>query len=205
MSKLNDIKRQIAALEARAARLIEQEMDASVAKVKALMHSLGVTVEHLGTSSSKTVKRLVEKSAPKKATAKRAGAGTVKYRDPKTGATWTGFGRAPGWIASAKSRDKFLIEPPAAASDSTKPAAAQKAKPAAKKAARVAKKATAKVARKAGASVKAAVKKVVRSKASATKAPVKPAPAKKAAPRKRASKVATAPAAEAGSEAQSNA
>ncbi|MGD7248155.1 H-NS family nucleoid-associated regulatory protein, partial [Ralstonia pseudosolanacearum] len=30
-----------------------------------------------------------------------------KYRDPKTGATWTGRGRAPAWIG--KNRDKYLI------------------------------------------------------------------------------------------------
>ncbi|MFM0260580.1 H-NS family nucleoid-associated regulatory protein, partial [Paraburkholderia sediminicola] len=34
----------------------------------------------------------------------------VKYRDPKSGATWTGHGRAPQWIASAKNRDKFLVD-----------------------------------------------------------------------------------------------
>lgn len=32
-----------------------------------------------------------------------------KYRDPKTGATWSGRGRTPQWIASAKNRDRFLI------------------------------------------------------------------------------------------------
>ncbi|KDP88443.1 H-NS histone family protein [Cupriavidus basilensis] len=30
-----------------------------------------------------------------------------KYQDPKTGATWTGRGRAPAWLG--KNRDKFLI------------------------------------------------------------------------------------------------
>ncbi|MBN6209404.1 H-NS histone family protein [Ralstonia pickettii] len=30
------------------------------------------------------------------------------YRDPKTGATWSGRGRAPTWIG--KNRDKFLID-----------------------------------------------------------------------------------------------
>ncbi|MDF3838457.1 H-NS histone family protein [Cupriavidus basilensis] len=30
-----------------------------------------------------------------------------KYQDPKTGATWSGRGRAPGWLG--KNRDKFLI------------------------------------------------------------------------------------------------
>ncbi len=33
-----------------------------------------------------------------------------KYRDPKTGATWSGRGKAPQWIANAKNRDRFLIE-----------------------------------------------------------------------------------------------
>ncbi|NRF83789.1 H-NS histone family protein [Burkholderia gladioli] len=37
-------------------------------------------------------------------------AAVVKYRDPKTGATWSGKGRAPGWIAKARNRDKFLVE-----------------------------------------------------------------------------------------------
>jgi DNA-binding protein H-NS len=32
-----------------------------------------------------------------------------KYRDPKSGATWSGRGRAPGWLAD-KNRDKFLIK-----------------------------------------------------------------------------------------------
>lgn len=34
----------------------------------------------------------------------------AKYRDPKTGATWSGMGRAPGWIVNARNREKFLIE-----------------------------------------------------------------------------------------------
>ncbi|KWE28944.1 H-NS histone family protein [Burkholderia territorii] len=32
-----------------------------------------------------------------------------KYRDPKTGTTWSGRGKPPQWIASAKNRDRFLI------------------------------------------------------------------------------------------------
>lgn len=34
-----------------------------------------------------------------------------KYRDEKSGATWTGRGRAPAWIAG-KNRDDYLIERP---------------------------------------------------------------------------------------------
>lgn len=36
--------------------------------------------------------------------------GGAKYADPKTGATWTGHGRAPVWIANAKDRSRFLID-----------------------------------------------------------------------------------------------
>ncbi|WP_028218861.1 H-NS histone family protein [Paraburkholderia oxyphila] len=33
----------------------------------------------------------------------------AKYRDPKSGATWSGKGRAPNWIKDAKNRNRFLI------------------------------------------------------------------------------------------------
>ncbi|WP_279608803.1 H-NS family nucleoid-associated regulatory protein [Burkholderia anthina] len=33
----------------------------------------------------------------------------AKYRDPKSGATWSGKGRAPSWIAKSRNRDRFLI------------------------------------------------------------------------------------------------
>jgi DNA-binding protein H-NS len=38
----------------------------------------------------------------------------VKYRDPVSGATWSGRGRAPAWIAG-KNRDEFLADRHAAA------------------------------------------------------------------------------------------
>jgi DNA-binding protein H-NS len=34
----------------------------------------------------------------------------AKYHNPETGETWSGRGRAPGWIKSARSREKFLIK-----------------------------------------------------------------------------------------------
>ena len=35
--------------------------------------------------------------------------GAPKYRDPATGATWTGRGKPPNWI-NGKDREQFLIE-----------------------------------------------------------------------------------------------
>ncbi|WP_375508490.1 H-NS family nucleoid-associated regulatory protein, partial [uncultured Caballeronia sp.] len=34
----------------------------------------------------------------------------AKYRDPKTGATWSGWARPPAWIKDVKDRTKYLID-----------------------------------------------------------------------------------------------
>ena len=50
----------------------------------------------------------------------------AKYRDPKTGATWSGWARPPLWIKDVKDRSKFLIsgrsESDAVEASGTKPA-----------------------------------------------------------------------------------
>lgn len=212
MAKLtvSDIKRQIAALEAKAARLTQVEMKSSVDKVRSLMTSLGVTMEHLGARVSKAAKSakaaVAGKGTPaKQSRAKRAGAGVPKFRDPKSGKTWTGFGKPPAWIASAKNRDKFrIVEADSKVTSSEAPAAppenaakrvarkaTTKAKAASKKAVRTAKvsssavsvpakKAAKKVAapKQAAASKGAAAKKTVAKKAATKKAAAKKAPAK---------------------------
>ncbi|CAG9234316.1 hypothetical protein PSP6_630007 [Paraburkholderia tropica] len=40
------------------------------------------------------------------------------YRDPKSGATWSGRGPAPAWLAAAKDRTRFLIAKPEGAAQS---------------------------------------------------------------------------------------
>jgi len=57
-----------------------------------------------------------------------------KYQHPKTGATWTGHGRAPAWLAEAKERSKFLIVSSADVGRAASNGNASKAKTAAKKA-----------------------------------------------------------------------
>jgi DNA-binding protein H-NS len=34
----------------------------------------------------------------------------AKYRNPKTGETWSGWARPPAWIANVKDRSRFLID-----------------------------------------------------------------------------------------------
>lgn len=132
------------------------------------------------------------KSAVKKASAA-AGATAHKgqpkgpqpalYRDPKSGATWSGRGRAPAWLATAKDRSKFLID--GAGAVAAESAVASKTKQATKKAARGAKRASAKAVKTttAPAVKKAAAKKAVSAKVDAPKsAASKKAPGKRAAP-----------------------
>lgn len=113
------------------------------------------------------------------------GAQPPKYHNPKTGATWSGRGPAPAWLATVKDRSKFLIDSAAAgAKEAGKSVAktAGKAKATATSGA-VSKKAAAKkvVAKKATASKKTAAKKV--SAASRKTAAAKPAAKKAAATR----------------------
>jgi DNA-binding protein H-NS len=165
MAKLTvaGIRQQIASLEAKAVRLTEVETKASVAKVRAMMESLGVTLEHLTAAVSKKVrsaKKAVSSgkaaasrkvtAAKKSASAKRAGAGVARYRDPATGATWSGFGRAPAWLASAPDREVFAVGQGSAA----KP----KKVAASKKSSRATSKSAAPSMRKAGAVTRAAKK-----------------------------------------------
>jgi DNA-binding protein H-NS len=188
------MKRQIAKLEAEVARKTREEMSGAIAKVREIMTTFGLTVEHLTSGGHAGAKKVpTKKSAAKKVKGKRAGAGTPKYRDPKSAATWTGFGRAPGWIASAKSRDAFLIDKPvseaASAAASAAPAKAAATKKVAKKAAVKATKAAKNVGATASKKSAAASAKAV---AEVPAVAVKKGPAKKAAGKKIASKKAAA-------------
>jgi len=94
MATYKDLLVQKAKLEEQleAARLAEVE--SAVQQVRQIVLEYGLTAEDLG-FTAKTKKRK----------------GTVvppKYMDPKTGATWSGRGRAPTWIG--KNRDRFLIK-----------------------------------------------------------------------------------------------
>jgi len=109
----------------------------------------------------------------------RPGAGVAKYRDPKTGKTWSGFGRVPTWLASVKDRTRFLIDASqpdgSGAAEAEAPAAV--AEPASKAARKVR-------ARKTVAKTAAAKRSVERSGSATAKRPAvkKRARAKTAAP-----------------------
>ncbi|WP_133667211.1 H-NS family nucleoid-associated regulatory protein [Paraburkholderia sp. BL10I2N1] len=105
MTTLEKVQAQITRLQAKADALVKSQSSTVIAKIRDLMENHGSTVAdieaHIG-----------GKRRGRKPTAQAAGKTTspAKYRDPKTGATWTGHGRAPAWIAGAKDRTKFLMD-----------------------------------------------------------------------------------------------
>ena len=192
MPTIEQLRVKITKLQVQADALIAKKMQAAVDQIRNIMLEHGLTTEDIekkakALRNAKAAKGSAAKT-PLKTSRKTAGSlpgkGAAKYLHPKTGATWTGHGRAPAWIAQVKDRSKFLIAEGAAAADAkvTQPGAARKnakAKSSATSGAtakKAAKKAALKPARK------AAAKKGVAKKAVALK---KTAPAKKAA-RKRA-------------------
>ncbi|WP_082550949.1 H-NS family nucleoid-associated regulatory protein [Pseudorhodoferax sp. Leaf265] len=93
MSEYKELLRQREALEQQIAEMRQSERATAIAQVRAIVEDFGLTM------------------ADAFGKARRADAGKTvppKYRHPETGATWTGRGRAPDWIASGD-RDSFLI------------------------------------------------------------------------------------------------
>lgn len=137
MKTYQAVRAEIAKLEKQAEDLRRQELKSVIAQVRQVIADYGLTAADLGLGGART--RVAATGRKRAASAgRRVSAGVAKYRDPKTGQTWTGHGRPPAWIVSAKDRDAFLIggaAAPAKAARQVKskpPKAAKAAKPAAK-------------------------------------------------------------------------
>lgn len=84
---------QAAELERQIAAAREIEAAGALAEIKAKIVEFGFTVEDV--FAAKKARKLRESSGP-------------KYRDPDTGATWSGMGREPLWI-KGKDRTAFAV------------------------------------------------------------------------------------------------
>lgn len=111
MVTLEAINSKIASLQRQAA-IAEKRVSIGLAKIRDLMHKHGLSVADLesfiGKKRGRKPSKVVANGAAKSS---RANAQPVaaKYADPKSGATWSGRGRAPAWIKDAKDRSRFLI------------------------------------------------------------------------------------------------
>ncbi|SOE92699.1 DNA-binding protein H-NS [Burkholderia sp. D7] len=121
MATLESLQAKIGKLEQQAEALITKQASGVIEKIRKLMAEHGLTTADISTqvggkrSSTKYAGKAVSKS----------NVAVAKYHYPKTGATWTGHGRTPNWIATAKNRDKFLM---GASVATVKPAPVSKAK-----------------------------------------------------------------------------
>ncbi len=94
-----DLLKQREALEQAIASARQQELAEAIGKARELVAEFGLTVQDIFPSGKGGAK-----SAGKSAGGKVA----PKYRDPATGQSWTGRGKAPKWI-DGQERAQFLI------------------------------------------------------------------------------------------------
>jgi DNA-binding protein H-NS len=98
MATYKELKAQMDALAAKTETARLAEFQAIVDDIRAKVAEYGITEKDIfGARRGRPAKKA---TAPVEA----------KYRDPKTGATWSGRGRAPAWIKDAKNRNRFLIQ-----------------------------------------------------------------------------------------------
>ena len=98
MSNYKELLKQREALEQQIAEARQRETSQAVNQVRAIVAEFGLTIQDVFPSGRSVAK----------ATRKSSGKVAPKYRDPATGATWTGRGKAPRWI-EGQDRSKFAI------------------------------------------------------------------------------------------------
>ncbi|MPW22695.1 H-NS histone family protein [Paraburkholderia sp. CNPSo 3157] len=127
MATLEKLQARIAKLQSQAEALAAKQSSGVITKIRDMMDRHDLTIAdleaHIGGARKRGrkpgVKMTVGATGTGKAKSATGAKGKLppKYRDPKTGATWSGHARPPQWIAGAKDRTKFLIDGSSAASN----------------------------------------------------------------------------------------
>jgi DNA-binding protein H-NS len=119
MKSYQKILGEIQRLQRMADKRRRKEVGTVIAEIRHKMADYGIKLEELG----KALRKRAGASGGKKAKAvktRKKRRVAPKYRDPQTGATWSGRGLTPKWLAekekSGSKREQFLIEAPAKAS-----------------------------------------------------------------------------------------
>ncbi|WP_232519370.1 H-NS histone family protein [Caballeronia insecticola] len=115
MATLFQIEQRIANLQKKADELRRKQSTSVIQSIKRMMDKHGISVEDLradmkSSSAGKEPDAIKATRRNSKAAGSSKGKLPPKYRDPKTGATWSGHARPPVWIRDAKDRAKFLID-----------------------------------------------------------------------------------------------
>jgi DNA-binding protein H-NS len=113
MATLAQLESQIQKLQRRADVLRERKSIEVIAKIRAMMDEFGLTIADLAKAGSGTRKTRGRPAGSGQSAVSRKGATKSKlppkYRDPESGATWSGHARPPAWIKDAPDRSVYLI------------------------------------------------------------------------------------------------
>ena len=109
------LEKEILKLQKPAAALVQKKRVPVINDIVRTMREYDITPEDIETAFNRRGRGAAQR-APKTTTTTTVRAPVPpKYRNPETGATWSGRGKAPRWISDAesegKSRDSFLINP----------------------------------------------------------------------------------------------
>lgn len=96
MSSLKELLLQRELLNAQIEQTRQSELAEALTKVHAMIQEYGLTQQDIFPSSDRRISRATSSKVP------------PKYRNPLTGATWTGRGKPPRWI-EGKDRSMYLI------------------------------------------------------------------------------------------------
>ena len=104
--EINKLRKQAQSLQSKRRKPVIQSIVRS-------MKEYNITIEEITAALGKAPAK-AKTSAPKSSSGAARKAVPPKYRNPTTGDTWTGRGKAPRWIvdaeASGQSREQFLIK-----------------------------------------------------------------------------------------------
>jgi DNA-binding protein H-NS len=91
-------------LQAQLAEVTRKAEETRTAEIQAVLEDIRAKVAEYGLSAKDIFgrKRIVQQG-------RKTAALAPKYRDPKTGAEWSGRGREPAWI-KGKKRERFAIK-----------------------------------------------------------------------------------------------
>ena len=95
MSSYKELLKQREALEQKLNEARRNELSEAVSQVRALVTEFGLTAQDVFPAGKARSASAGSKVAP-------------KYRNPATGQTWTGRGKAPKWIQN-ENREQFAI------------------------------------------------------------------------------------------------
>lgn len=106
-NRIELLQQEAATLQREADHMQRAIREQAAQQIRAIMAEHGLTADALMTHQLKP-RQLRAEVQPSKHL---RGVQPPLYRDPLSGKTWAGIGRAPGWIAVAPDRSAFLIEP----------------------------------------------------------------------------------------------